>query len=104
MKVMISQPMRGRTEEEIRAERAAVVVELEQQGHEVVDTVFDLGPDIRPEARPLKYFAKSIDAMANVDAVYFMNGWEAARGCRCERLIATEYGKQLLEAAGRNVI
>jgi hypothetical protein len=100
VKIMISQPMKGRTEEEIRAERAVVVADLQEQGHEVIDTVFDLGPDIRPETRPLKYFAKSIEAMADVDAVYFMSGWEAARGCRCERLIAIEYGKQILDSAG----
>jgi hypothetical protein len=99
MKIMISQPMKGRTEEEIRSERAAVVVELQEQGHEVVDTVFDLGPDIRPDVRPLKYFAKSIETMADVDAVYFMSGWEAARGCRIEHEIAYQYGKQLLEPA-----
>lgn len=97
MKVMISQPMKGRTEEEIRAKRARVVTELQQQGHDVVDTVFDLGPDIGPDVAPLKYFAKSIEAMADVDAVYFMNGWKIARGCRIEHIIASEYGKKLLE-------
>ena len=41
MKIMISQPMRGKTEEEIKAEREEVVKQLESEGHEVLQTVFE---------------------------------------------------------------
>lgn len=37
---MIRQPMRGKTEEQIKKERAAVVKELTDRGSEVVDFVF----------------------------------------------------------------
>lgn len=40
--------------------------------------------------------AKSIDAMAKVDAVYFVKGWNLARGCRIERKICEEYGVKIL--------
>jgi hypothetical protein len=100
MKAMISQPMKGKTQEEILAERAGAVAALTEQGYEVIDTVFDLGPDIRPEAAPLKYLAESIEAMSEVDAVYFMEGWREARGCRIERAIAGEYGVTVLDAGG----
>ena len=40
MKIMISQPMNGKTTEQIRKERVELVKELESQGHEVLDTVF----------------------------------------------------------------
>ena len=33
MKVMISQPMKGKTTEQVRAEREAVVKSLEAKGH-----------------------------------------------------------------------
>ena len=41
MKIMISQPMRDKTNEQIREERAELVEKLKYQGHEVVDTVFE---------------------------------------------------------------
>lgn len=44
MKIMISQPMRGKTNEQIRAERAELILKLEAEGHEVVDTVFENAP------------------------------------------------------------
>lgn len=88
MKVMISQPMKGRKTEEIKAERETLVKELEEKGFEVVDTVFEKGPD-----NPLYFLSKSIEAMSNVDAVVFMPGWQGARGCRIEHQVAAEYGK-----------
>ena len=89
MKVMISQPMKGKSEEQIRKEREDLIKELEAQGHEVVDTIFDFGP----EKNSIHYLAKSIETMANVDCVVFMQGWNQARGCRIEYQIALEYGK-----------
>lgn len=39
MKVMISQPMRGKTNKEIRKERESVIENLIGKGYEVVDTI-----------------------------------------------------------------
>ena len=89
MKIMISQPMRGKTEEQIRSEREELVRQLEKQGHEVIDTVLNLSEG----KTPVHYLAKSIELLAEVDAVVFMNGWENARGCRIEYSVASEYGK-----------
>ena len=44
MKIMISQPMKGKTNEQIREERAELVKELQKEGHEVIDTVFENAP------------------------------------------------------------
>ena len=35
--------------------------------------------------------------MHNVDAVYFDDGWEKARGCRIERKICNEYDIKILD-------
>lgn len=88
MKVMISQPMKGRKTEEIKVERESLVKELKEKGFEVVDTVFEKGPD-----NPLYFLSKSIEVMSNVDAAVFMPGWQSARGCRIEHQVAAEYGK-----------
>ena len=92
MKVMISQPMRGKTNEQIKKEREELVKELEMQGYEVVDTIF--ADETPKDSDVAMYFlSKSIEAMAKVDAIIFMPGWKEARGCKIEYRIALEYGK-----------
>lgn len=95
LKIMISLPMKGKTEEQIRSERAELVKKLEEKGHEVVDTIF---AEETPEGDArLYYLAKSIEAMSKVDAVVFMPGWEKARGCQIEHEIAVKYNKFIKE-------
>ena len=91
MKLMISQPMKGKTNEQIKAERAELVQKLEAEGHEVVDTVFDLAPKGVDVA--IYFLSKSIEFISQVDGLVFMPGWNAARGCRIEYQVALEYGK-----------
>ena len=98
MKIMISQPMNGKTNEQIRAEREELVKRLTEEGHEVLDTVFDEAPKGIDE--PIFYLAKSIEFIGKVDAVYFMKGWEFARGCRIEHEVAVQYGKKIFYENG----
>ncbi len=93
MKAMISQPMRGKTTEQIREERKELVKTLQEQGYEVIDTVFD---DFEEGKTPLYYLAKSIEYLANADILVCMKGWEEARGCRIEEQCAKEYGKEIM--------
>lgn len=94
MKIMISQPMRGKTNEQIRKEREQLVKKLKSEGHEVIDTIINEEPpkDIN---EAIYYLSKSIEFIGKVDAVYFMKGWEKARGCKIEHEVAVEYDKQL---------
>ena len=94
MKIMISQPMRGKTEKEIKDEREALVRELQEEGHEVLETVFE---DFDCYASPIAYLARSIEFLDKADAVVFMKGWENARGCKIEHEIALKYGKYIKE-------
>ena len=98
-KVMICQPMRGKTEEQVRNERAELVKELTEQGYEVVDTVF---PDyenieVQNSNKPVLYLAKSIEYLAKIGCVYFMDGWQDARGCKIEHQICIDYGIEILK-------
>ena len=93
MKIMISQPMKGKTNEQIREERKALVEALEREGHEVVDTVFETAPDNVDMA--VYMLGESIKFISKVDAVYFMKGWEKARGCKIEHQVAVEYNKKV---------
>lgn len=91
MKIMLSQPMTGRTAEEIREERKELVKQLESQGHTVIDTVFNFeGKD--PYNDGLFIMGHCILAMSEADAVIFMKGWENSRGCKIEHELALRYG------------
>ena len=94
MKVMISQPMNGKTEKQIKDERKYLVQELEQEGHEVIDSIIK---DFDDEVSPILYLAKSIEFLDKADGIIFMKGWENARGCVIEHLIAEKYHKFIKE-------
>lgn len=94
MKIMISQPMRGKTNEQIRAERAELVKRMEEEGYEVLDTVINEIPP-KDVNDAIYYLSKSIESIGKVDAVYFMRNWQKARGCKIEHEVAVEYGKRV---------
>ena len=94
-KIFISQPMRGKTSEEIRAEREKAVETVKafvNDEVEVLDSYFD---DF--DGNPLEYLAKSIELLAKADVAYFAKGWEDARGCRIEHICAVEYAIDRIE-------
>lgn len=102
MRIMISQPMKGKSTERVRKEREHVVATLESQGHTVVDTVFtDTPPDTNNVA--LWHLGKSLEVMSTVDAVCFMDGWQKARGCFIEYEAAKNYGLMIIFGDGRMV-
>lgn len=91
MKVMISQPMRGKSNKQIRQERAELVQKLENKGYEVVDTVFEETP--ADEDVAIYMLSQSIRYIGKVDGIVFMKGWENARGCKIEYYVAQYYHK-----------
>ena len=102
-KAMVSQPMAGRTNDEIVDAREKAVAELEGMGYEVVNTPFTdgwYGDDAMRERGvvqvPLCYLAKSLENMSLCHAAYFVRGWEGARGCRIEHEAAVAYGLEVL--------
>lgn len=97
-KAMISQPMAGKTDEEIAATRDLAVAKLRQMGYEVVDTYFKDGLTVPPKVVnvPLYYMSQSLAKMAECDAVYLCEGWENARGCKVERAAAVAYDLEII--------
>lgn len=92
MKVFISQPMNGKTDEQIKQERSIIEEKLIMLGYEPLNTIFDLDKNISP----IFYLGKSIEVMAGADLVLFMGNWRKYRGCRIEYKVAREYGKRIL--------
>ncbi len=94
-KLFISQPMRGKTDEEIRAERERAIGEAETLLGEKVEIIDSLFADFSGNA--LTRLAESIELLAKSDIVYFAKGWKNARGCRIEHECAVEYGIDRIE-------
>ena len=93
-KIMISQPMKGKTNEEIRKEREHLVTNIESNGDIVLDTIFNEAPKNVDEA--IWFLSKSIEYLAQADVIFFMKGWEKARGCKIEHQVAVEYDKEII--------
>lgn len=96
-KLFISQPMRGKTDEEILKEREEAIEEAKKiygKDIEVIDSFFQNAP---VDAKPLWFLGKSIELLSTADAVYFAEGWEKTRGCIIEHECAVRYGIPILK-------
>lgn len=100
---MLSQPMAGKTEEEIKSTRERAVAVLEGKGFEIVNTLFtdswyseeNMGQRGVVQ-RPLCFLANSLENMSLCHAVYFCKGWEKTRGCKIEHDAAVAYGLEVI--------
>ncbi|MDU6263714.1 MAG: DUF4406 domain-containing protein [Anaerocolumna aminovalerica] len=96
-KLFISQPMRGKSDEEILKERQTAIneaIKVVGEPVEVLETFFN---DFDTDATPLQYLARSLEFLAKADIAYFAPGWDTARGCKIEYLCAVEYGIPVLK-------
>lgn len=100
---MLSQPMAGKTDEEIIATREKAIKVLESKGYELVNTLFtdEWYNKESMEKRgvvqiPLCFLAKSLENMSLCHAAYFCKGWENARGYRIEHEAAKAYGIEII--------
>ena len=99
-KLFISQPMRGKSDQEILRERETAIKSAEKLVGgpvEVIDSFFQSAP---VDAKPLWFLGKSLELLSNADIAYFATGWEGARGCKIEHTCAEEYGVRIIEAPG----
>ena len=90
-KLFISQPMRGKTDEEILAVREKAIRSAEKmlgEPVEVIDSFFQSAP---ADARPLWFLGKSLELLSTADVAFFAEGWNEFRGCKIEHTCAVEY-------------
>lgn len=100
MKLFISQPMRDKTDEQIKQERVkalhwveANVPVMNGEEVEVIDSFFENAP---AKATPLWYLGESIKLLGAADIVYFCKDWEKYNGCTIEHECAVRYGKKCI--------
>ena len=102
-KAMISQPMHGKSENEIVETKDKATQVLISKGYDIFNTYFK-GEWCTDEVlelngitnKPLWFLTKSLEIMSKCDAVYFCKGWEDTRGCKIEHKIAVEYGMDII--------
>lgn len=98
IKIFISQPMKGRSDEEILQERAKIkeFVQQKYNQEEIVEipSFIKSAPIIK---NPLWYLGRSIEFMANADIVVFAPDWETARGCLIEHIACLLYNIPMYE-------
>lgn len=103
MTAMLSQPMAGKTEQEINETRDRAIKTLKSLGYDVINTLFtdewysdESMKKRRVQNIPLCFLAKSLESMSLCDTVYFCRGWEQTRGCRVEHDAAVAYGLKII--------
>lgn len=103
MKAMLSQPMAGKTDDEIIATREKAIACLKAKDYEIVNTLFtdewyskEAMASCGVVQIPLCFLAKSLENMSLCHAAYFCKGWENARGCRIEHEAAKAYGLEII--------
>ena len=98
MKVMISQPMNGIPDSEVRRIQNELKERFAKYHIEVVDSFITEEADTNLRNQGVFYLGRTIQKfLSDVDAVYFVNGWQRARGCKIERQICEEYGIMILD-------
>ena len=97
MKVFLSHPMHGLTEEQIMSIRDSACYYLRSvYGNiELIDNYRH--EDAPTNAGRLWHLGRSIQQLEEADAIYFCEEWENARGCLIERQVAEKYGLRILE-------
>ena len=89
-KLFISQPMKGKTDEEILKERQMAIEKVRNalsEDVEVIDSFFQSAP---VDAKPLWFLGKSLELLSTADIAYF------ARGCKIEHECAIQYGIMII--------
>lgn len=95
-KIFISQPMRGRKDDEIREERREIMAQVAMRfPGEDVQEIQSFIPDEFHAANmkhvALAYLGKSLMMLAEADLAVFVQGYAEARGCRIEHEAAIAY-------------
>ena len=93
-KIFISQPINGKTKEEIQEARMKAIQEIVTNVNEqavILDSWINEEPPsgVNPG---IWYLGKSLETLSKADYIYMVDGWEDYRGCVFEHDIALEYG------------
>ena len=99
MKVFISQPMAGRTDEDILQEREEILKCLQKRYPDkeitVINSFFEC--DIQSRRPNVRMLGMSIELLAEADLMVQAPNWFCANGCNVENLVASEYDIPIID-------
>lgn len=78
-KLFISQPMKGKSDADILAERQKAIKSAEEKIGEPVEVIDSFFQEAPVDAKPLWFLGKSLELLAGADIAYFAKGWQDAR-------------------------
>lgn len=96
MRVFISQPMRDKTDEQIKSIREAVIKYVSDKYEddvEAIDSFFEGAPH---DAKPLWFLGKSFELLSTADLAVFVDNWNEYRGCVMENDACEKYGIEFI--------
>lgn len=88
-KLFISQPMRGKTPEEITAERERMISHAGKVVNDEIEVLDTYYKDF--DGNRVQFLGRSIGDLGKADIAIFAPGWEDFAGCRCEHTVCEEY-------------
>lgn len=98
MKIFISQPTMGKSDELIAAERELIIERVRSMyGNdvEILDSLFNDYNTSNIKHPSIAYLGKSLEVLAQADVAFFSSGWKSAKGCRIEYDVARLYGVKI---------
>ena len=102
-KIFISQPMAGKTDEQILDERQKAIESVKLHfGKENVEVIDSFITEAPKDAKPLWYLGKSLELMSCADIAVFIGDWRNYRGCNIEYMAAIAYDIELFHFINEN--
>ena len=103
MKVFISQPMTGLTEEEILSARKQAkdnIIAIYGDDVKIIDNYYsdlyrqnvEQSMDGVVNSWDVFWLSESLNGMSEADLIWFVDGWQHSKGCTIEHLCASLYG------------
>lgn len=103
--IFISQPMTGKSEEEILATRQKAIDEIHQLASKygeqvnIIDSYIDDATRNEFQGRmgdainwDIYWLSQSLQKLATADTIWLCEGWENSKGCNIEFACAIQYG------------
>ena len=105
-KIIISQPLENKTQQEILEIEKTIKENLEKKDFKVESSLLVkeewLMKKLGIKNQTLYNIGKTLEAMSTCDAVYFAKGWALSKECRIIRLAAILYNFEILEEENTN--
>lgn len=101
--IVISQPMRGMSPEQVEAVREEAEKDVISMGFKPYENVYDESFSEQAVPENCKHpgilaMAGALERLSQADALYLAPGWSRARGCRIEYEVALSFGMAIIQA------